>query len=241
MRYLEQAPAPDLRPWVDRYWFLDDCAPAAQPQPVLPDAHPEWVIHLGEPFAGQGTCLAIGQMTGTVFLKPTGAVRVFGIRFRPEGAHAFTRCDQSGLTDRILDLTAIAPRWREEAGNGDPVRATDEFLRNLKPRSDARVRRGVDLLLAGAPVDAVAKECNWSPRHLERSILSSTGLAPKMLSRVARFQRALRLRAAGLEWAAVAVEAGYSDQSHLIRDFRHFTGCSPSGLESSALTEALIR
>jgi AraC-like DNA-binding protein len=241
MRYLEHAPAPDLLAWVDRYWSLEDFAPAAQPAPVLPDGRPEWVIHLGQPFAGQGSCLAIGQMTGPVYLNANGPLRAFGIRFRPEGAYAFTRCNQSGLTNRILDLTGIAPRWRDEAGNGDPVRATDKMLRALQPRAIPRVSHGVGLLLAGMAVDAVARECNWSPRHLERVILYCTGLAPKMLSRLARFQRSLRLRDAGREWASVAAEAGYADQSHLIRDFRRFAGCSPASLESSALTQALVR
>jgi AraC-like DNA-binding protein len=68
-----------------------------------------------------------------------------------------------------------------------------------------------------------------------------TGVAPAMLSRLARFQRALRFRAAGLEWAAVAADAGFADQSHLIRDFRRFAGCSPTGLGSSAFTAALVQ
>jgi AraC-like DNA-binding protein len=240
--YVEHAPAPDLRPWVDRYWSVADEYPAEEAQPVLPDGHPEWVIHLAEPFANQGTCLAIGQMTAPVWLRATGPVRAFGIRFRPEGAQAFMHEDQSRFTGRILDLSPLAPRWREQAGNSDPVSATDALLRLLNPAPpDLRVRTAVGLLASGASVDATARECNWSPRQLERTILTSTGLLPKMLARIGRFQRAMRLRSAGRDWVSVAAEAGFADQSHLIRDFRQFAGAAPSSLRASALTGALVR
>ena len=53
--------------------------------------------------------------------------------------------------------------------------------------------------------------------------------APKQLQRVQRLQRVMAagpgLRA--LPWVALALEAGYSDQSHFNRDFRDFTGFTP--------------
>jgi methylphosphotriester-DNA--protein-cysteine methyltransferase len=134
------------------------------------------------------------------------------------------------------------PLWRERVGNGDAVAATDAMLRKLlrmeeSPRVDAAVQHLID----GGSVDSAARTCNWSPRHMERVLLKSTGLPPKLLSRIGRFQRALRMHAAGLDWAATAYAAGFSDQSHLIRDFRQFAGTAPTTLERSALTEALVR
>lgn len=240
MRYAEYTPAPDLRHWVDRYWLIEDASPSAQPQRILPDGHPEWVVHLGDPFAGQGSCLAIGQMTRAISLQAVGKVRAFGITFRPEGAYAFTGFDQSELTDHIAD--AAAPQWRERVGNGEPVAATEEMLRGrLRLAPDTRVACAVDLLADGWSVDEAADRCNWSPRQLERVIVTRTGLPPKLLGRLSRFQRALRLRKQGLAWAAVACDAGYADQSHLVREFRQFAGDPPSSLEQSALTEVFVR
>jgi AraC-like DNA-binding protein len=34
-------------------------------------------------------------------------------------------------------------------------------------------------------------------------------------------------RGAIVDWASVALDAGYFDQSHMIRDFRAFSGVSP--------------
>jgi AraC-like DNA-binding protein len=58
---------------------------------------------------------------------------------------------------------------------------------------------------------------------------SQVGLTPKLFGRVQRFQWLLdRInRGANVDWARVALDAGYFDQSHMIRDFRAFTGVSP--------------
>ncbi len=55
------------------------------------------------------------------------------------------------------------------------------------------------------------------------------GLPPKAVARILRFHGVVRRlnREPFTSWADAAVASGYSDQSHLIRDFRRFTGKSP--------------
>jgi AraC-like DNA-binding protein len=45
---------------------------------------------------------------------------------------------------------------------------------------------------------------------------------------VVRFDRVRRAIVPGARLAEVAAEAGYFDQSHLVRDFQAFAGCSPT-------------
>ena len=55
------------------------------------------------------------------------------------------------------------------------------------------------------------------------------GISPKRLARIVRFQRALRmLRAPEGSGVATALECGYADQPHFIRDFTELAGCSPA-------------
>jgi methylphosphotriester-DNA--protein-cysteine methyltransferase len=56
------------------------------------------------------------------------------------------------------------------------------------------------------------------------------GLGPKTAARLIRFDEVLRRldERRPLDWGLVAVEAGYADQAHLIRDFRQFTGTTPT-------------
>ena len=56
------------------------------------------------------------------------------------------------------------------------------------------------------------------------------GVTPKLYCRIRRFQRALGElhRIKQMDWSAFALECGYYDQSHFIRDFRQFSGLTPS-------------
>jgi transcriptional regulator GlxA family with amidase domain len=70
-----------------------------------------------------------------------------------------------------------------------------------------------------------------SIRNYERRFVAEMGISPKLFARVARFQRALdRKRITGETWLEVAQEIGYSDQMHMVRDFRAFGGEPPSRL-----------
>jgi AraC-like DNA-binding protein len=57
---------------------------------------------------------------------------------------------------------------------------------------------------------------------------TEVGLTPKLYYRIRRFHQAWQLvrKADAPNWAAVAAECGYFDQSHLIRDFCAFSGLS---------------
>ncbi|MFG2646568.1 helix-turn-helix domain-containing protein [Streptomyces sp. NPDC048436] len=74
-----------------------------------------------------------------------------------------------------------------------------------------------------------------SERRLTTLFRAETGLSPKQAGRLMRFQRArnavVRPVAAGAapDLARIAADCGYCDHSHLVRDFRQYTGVSPSG------------
>ena len=83
-------------------------------------------------------------------------------------------------------------------------------------------------------IDALADSLGTSRRNLERLFSLQLGFSPKSLCDVLRFQSAMRMaqtRDAG-NWADIACAAGYFDQSHLIRDFRRFSGATPTGLDT---------
>ena len=77
-----------------------------------------------------------------------------------------------------------------------------------------------------ASIDSVASAAGVSRQHLARAFAYHVGVSPKIFARVVRFRRALAL-AGGRDWAGLAAELGYFDQSHLIADFREFAGVTP--------------
>ncbi|MFN0168923.1 MAG: DUF6597 domain-containing transcriptional factor [Bryobacteraceae bacterium] len=242
MRYAEYQPAPDVRAIADRYWRLT-VPRAGAVERALPDGHCELVVHLADACVrvdGEGketpqpSCLLIGQMTSPVDLRPAGTLDVFGVRLRPEASVA-------DATHRIAALkeiwAAAAGRWEHQLHecrfDRERVAASDAFLRSILcrwPAPDEQVRAAVQSLRRGAPVARTADLVGLSRRQLERRFQEQVGLPPKVYGRLVRFQRTLAFRRARpfAEWAEVALENGYYDQAHLVRDFRQFAGRAPT-------------
>lgn len=80
------------------------------------------------------------------------------------------------------------------------------------------------------PIGALADTVGYSNRRLATLFHAEVGLSPKTAARVIRFDRARRAVQAAEpgQLAVIAAVHGYSDQSHLVRDFVAFTGRSPT-------------
>jgi transcriptional regulator GlxA family with amidase domain len=79
----------------------------------------------------------------------------------------------------------------------------------------------------GMGVEEVVGRSGYSHRQFIRLFSQAVGLGPKLYCRLQRFQKTLPMLQGPLGLAAVAMEAGYSDQPHLNREFREFAGLSP--------------
>ncbi|HEY0587470.1 MAG TPA: helix-turn-helix domain-containing protein [Pseudoduganella sp.] len=104
------------------------------------------------------------------------------------------------------------------------------------PAGQALALRAVAALEASGGalrVDALAASLGVSRQYLANQFRDHVGLSPKLFARICRFRnaRAAALAARpgqqGHDWASLALDNGYFDQSHLIRDFQDFTGTSP--------------
>jgi AraC-like DNA-binding protein len=83
----------------------------------------------------------------------------------------------------------------------------------------------------------LAKEIGWSRKHLAQKFRKDIGLRPKTVARVIRFGKALKhaQNCCDIDWAGLAVDCGYADQAHLIRDFSEFSGQSPEAWRARLL------
>jgi AraC-like DNA-binding protein len=167
-------------------------------------------------------------------LSPLAARPLFGM---PAGELAALDLDAGDvlgpLAERLLDRLADADDW------SSCFRALDEGLgaaldpERMPPRE--LVSAWTLLLRSGGRmrVRELAERVGWSERHLGAVMLRELGLTPKTAARVIRFDTARRaLQDACLTGepniGAVAAASGYFDQSHLVRDWRRFTGMPPS-------------
>jgi AraC-like DNA-binding protein len=234
--YREIEPHGQFRPWIHCYWELQGCL--TEPQVIYPDGRPEMVFHYADPFirdgCEQGRALYAGQLTSVIAVRPAGRTEVFGVRFTPPGGWAFGRfpqtdvegvvvplddvCGPAGLTERMLNARTTSER----------VACIERVLHERLPSHASTI----DLLATAVaegymPAREAQVESGYCERQWQRVFRQRTGVGPKMLERIGRFRRALQL-SEYCSWADVAAQCEYSDQAHLVRDFREFTGEPPT-------------
>jgi AraC-like DNA-binding protein len=265
MRYEEIPPPPWLASWVHCLWTFQDESGGRGPQRIVPDGRCELVVHLGDPYREVGATRAqprvlfAGQLTRPLWLEATGPACVVGVRFRPAAARAFAGGCMRRTTDRRLSLEALEPgfawtaasslaRMRSTAARLDAVAAfIAGRIAKLALAEDLAVRLAAERIEGGAgDIDpaALAGEIGIGRRQLERRFGDQIGIGPALLATAFRFRRVFDLieHDGSRPWTDAAIAAGYFDQSHFIRDFRRFVGCTPSEFHRTAkgLPQALV-
>ncbi|MFJ4095964.1 helix-turn-helix domain-containing protein [Kitasatospora sp. NPDC089913] len=203
--------------------------------------------------------LAVDDATGrrthgsvVVGLAPGGvrghgsAVTCLQLRLPPPVAHRILGAS-SELGGAVVGLDQL---WgRDAVRTEERLRAAPSWDERFAIAEAALVRRFAD----GRPVDPevafawdrlvaqrgavrielIAAETGWSRKRLWSRFHTQTGLGPKHAARLVRFDDAAHRLAAGHSAARVAADTGYTDQSHLHRDIRTFTGTTPSTLANA--------
>lgn len=267
MRYREFLPNLMLQNVVECFWSLegDPPDPETPPERILPDGCVEVVLNYGSPFVQHDACSArlqpsnfiVGQMTGPILISPTGPVHLIGIRFHPGGTAPFFRLPMHQLTNQVVELNAVGSQLGTKlisktaalAGISQKVSALERLLTKLllESKNDFRTMRIASWIVQQggmAPVDEIARVSGLSSRQLERRFLGDVGIGPKLLSRILRFQQVFRAVDNNQAlWSKLALDCGYYDQAHLIKDFRQFTHQTPAALfsQQSSLTELFTR
>lgn len=244
---IRRAPRRELSPFIARLWASDDAARGDR-ELVLPTGAMHVVIRLDEPlrvFEGPRTELPrtighaiVGGARATAYVRDVSRpVCSVGAQLRPGAAELLLgvpALDLAGCHTRLDELWGrFADELRERlAAVGDSRRRLDAFEAALLarlPRVRAihpAVAHALARFAASDDVGAVVDDVGYSHRRFIALFRDAVGLAPKRYCRVQRLQRAI----AGIptsSLAEVAVDAGYSDQSHLNREFRELAGLSP--------------
>jgi AraC-like DNA-binding protein len=165
------------------------------------------------------------------------------VNFTPVGARLLFGLPMAELYNRVVELDdvfGVPGRWLvAELGEAQTWETRFETLDSfLSARAqEGRPPSAIALhgwhrlkeTAGGIGIGSLATEMGYSRKHVIARFREEIGLAPKTLARVLRFTRLIQLidRNAGASWAESALEAGYYDQSHLIRDFGQFAGCTP--------------
>jgi AraC-like DNA-binding protein len=170
---------------------------------------------------------------------------MIGVHFRPGGASALLGVPCSELADAHVNLAslwgeAFAAELRERLCEAPTHhvrfrRLEGALMRRLHAQSrqhpvvpfalDCFTRPGVH-----ASVQDVARQFGLSYRRFLTIFTDEVGLSPKLYCRILRFQQAhaLAQRTGHIDWAQLALECGFFDQSHLANEFRKLSGLTPT-------------
>jgi AraC-like DNA-binding protein len=265
MFYRSYTPAAPLCHFVEQFWFSSD-APVHTRARVLPRGTIELVINLRDDeirIFDPLRAVEPRRFTGAVvsgaysrFFEPQVHESVLGVHFRPGGATSFLGVPAGELAESHVDLESV---WGPAAGELRArlcEAATPEarfslleaaLLERLRrsPERHPAVPAALAALEAAdeaVSVREIARDIGLCQRRLIQVFTSAVGLTPKRYQRVCRFQRARELarHTAAPDWAWLALECGYFDQSHLIRDFRQFTGFSPGEFKRAQHEKLLL-
>lgn len=248
---LIRSPHPRLRPFLGDYVGYDIAGVPAGTHLGLPSGSLTFIVAIGQPLRQYDLVAEADEsfdvLLAGLHLKPTlirhnGAMTGIQINFSPLAPRAFFGLPAVELAHHTYDLAELArpiaaqlhERVNEAASWSARFDAIDEVLigalrEGSRPRDEV-VESWIQIARShgGLPVSEVADRIGWSRRYLNTQFQAEFGIGPKEAARVLRFDRARRMISAeGTSLADIAVACGYSDQSHLNRDFLTLTGTSP--------------
>lgn len=231
-----------LRPWVAHVIAYEEDFRAGEEvhERVLPDGSMHLIFELG---GGRARSRVTGARLAPAHLVMRGEVRGLSIKLRPGASQALFGASAHELAHGAVawdDLVGARerslPERLQDAGSDTGrlsavTRSLHRMLRRVDEGGWTTARRARDLLAAPhrPPVQVTAQALGLTERRLQQLFQTHLGISPREWRRLSRLHDCLRMLRRGepVCWVSLAADCGYSDQSHLIRDFRDLCGFTP--------------
>jgi AraC-like DNA-binding protein len=250
-------PCAQLRPFVRYYWTLKCYGPASSADEYLaPDGFEELIFSYSGKFRRteiQGNTLSrdvltrsyvVGCKTVGVNCLRMGDLSMIGVKLWPNSLYSLLGIPMSELRARPMELAELGndkllemeARLFDASGEEAIKQLLDEWLSpdDLARRANGLVGNSIARIFQARgdiSVDHILKSEGRHYRTAERAFLERVGVPPKQLAKVIRFKHAystLSGRAANPRSGIGPMDFGYYDASHFAKDFRQFTGSTPT-------------
>lgn len=183
-----------------------------------------------------------GPTTGPTHYELTESSEFVGCGLLPCGWDALLGRSASDYSNEVIALSDqfktrvchIEAQLKQANNFEAMISVLDDFARSLKTQVDDNIRKFVSIVddwLVASPSPDVADlyaTSGLSSRQVERVVKYLYGAPPKF---IARKFRALRAAQQIKSNGTTAADGAFYDQSHMIRELKHFTGHTPSNLQ----------
>jgi AraC-like DNA-binding protein len=240
--YARYWPDDDLAPFVEHLWTVVWDLESPTVSEVLSHPSVQLVIE-------RASSAVAGVFTGRFVRRLEGCGRVLGVKFLPGGFRPFLPGPVSALTDRRAALAEVFGRSADDLerrtlaapGPEAAFAVIQEFLRARRPEASEAMMQARRIVECAATdravtrVDQLIAGFGLGPRRLQRLFDEYVGVRPKWVIQRYRLHEAAERIAASPDqvWADLALELGYADQAHFVRDFRRLVGSTPAAYARS--------
>ncbi|MCG2615977.1 helix-turn-helix domain-containing protein [Terrimonas sp. NA20] len=170
----------------------------------------------------------------------------FQVVFQPTALFRLTGIPLNELTNVYMDaadifgngIHEVNERLFEAASYKEMVSIVETFLIRLSLKKNGHkaleaIDHSINKMIAEEEhfgIDPFLKNSYLSHRQFDRLFKQRVGISPKQFLQVIRFDKAYRLKNKFPEtdWLTVAVQCGYHDYQHLVKDYKTFTGHTPT-------------
>lgn len=236
-------------PHIRSFSILEEPSEVFNKRIILPDPSPILLVNFGGPIIWEmenGSqvevpyAMLVRAQTKPLKVYATGSCHIIGVNLHTWGLR-FLVDEQTDLTATPIiplvgpwrDLTHLLVATFRQRGAIETLATLEQFVSDLhqSPYKDiSTIRAAVDLLYrtnGQCSVNELAAHCHLSISQLERRLKYFTGLSPKTLARLIRFDAACSSLLSSSHLTDLAYTTGYIDQPHFNHEFRALSGCTP--------------
>lgn len=245
MKISDLRPAALLRPLIDRYWSWEN---ESQLPSMMLGTGSELMLHYGDRLCTPAQIplarsFLISPKTRRFTPQASGITGFISVRFRAGALRHFCAIPVHEIVDQPLDIydlwgnagVELEDRILHAVDMPSRLAVLDQFLLSMLQRY-RKPERWLDrsfeqLYYRTASLDAVIAAAPVSLRSFQQTFKHNVGISAKHFQKIARFESVLRqlLLEKRSDYLGLALDRGYFDQSHFIRDCREFTGQTPLG------------
>ena len=186
-----------------------------------------------------------GQTIQPVSLEVRGTYRFVVFQLYPFSSKFLLGVDPRELNDDCFDLLQLTHipihAYHEQLVHSSSlpqqIEIITQIMRDLinynRIPADDRIQQAIHIILQSKGQVAIKKivdELHLTERTFERNFLAQVGLTPKQFSKIVQFQYSLSILTKEKfdKLTEIGMDSGFADQSHFIREFRKYTGQTPS-------------